>query len=48
MIYSSDNKVLNNNVTVKSLINQSKATIGGNLSTNSLVGIDFYFDSMIM
>ncbi len=45
MIYSSDNKVLNNNVTVKSLINQSKATIGGNLSTNSLVGIDFYFDS---
>ena len=45
MIYSSDNKVLNNNVTVNSLVNQSQATVSGNLSTNSLVGIDFYFDS---
>lgn len=45
MIYSSDNEVLNNNVTVKSLVNQSRATVNGNLSTNSLVGIDFYFDS---
>lgn len=45
MIYSSDNEVLNNNVTVKSLVNQPRATVNGNFSTNSLVGIDFYFDS---
>ncbi|WP_299522022.1 right-handed parallel beta-helix repeat-containing protein [uncultured Methanobrevibacter sp.] len=45
MLYSSDNEVLNNNVTVKSLVNQSRATVNGNFSTNSLVGIDFYFDS---
>ena len=41
MLYSSDNKVLNNNVHVSSLINQSLIAN----STNSLVGIDIYFDS---
>ncbi len=45
MIYSSENNVTNNNVTVRSLVNQSRATINGTLSTNSMVGIDFYFDS---
>ncbi len=42
MVYSSDNVVSNNHVTVTSKLNQ---TYSPNNSTNSLVGIDLYYDS---
>lgn len=45
LIYSSNNEISNNNVSVSSLLNESHATIGVNGSSNSLVGIDIYFDS---
>ena len=45
LIYSSNNKVSNNYVYVTSLLNESYATTGANGSSNSLVGIDIYFDS---
>lgn len=45
LIYSSNNNVNRNNVTVTSKLNISNAKINDSLSTNSLVGIDAYFDS---
>ena len=45
LIYSSNNNVTDNSVCVTSLLNESHATIGANGSSNSLVGIDIYFNS---
>lgn len=45
LIYSSNNKVSDNTVNVSSLLDASYTTTGANGSSNSLVGIDIYFDS---
>lgn len=44
LITSSDNEVENNTVTVTSKLETPHATINGSLSTNTVVGIDAYFD----
>ena len=45
LIYSSDNQINFNDVVVTSKLNQTNPKINGSYSTNSLVGIDAYFDS---
>lgn len=45
MIYSSYNNVTGNKVNVTSKLNKTYSVSGENNSTNSIVGIDLYFDS---
>ncbi len=45
MVYASDNIISNNKVNVTSQLNQTHAVIGENGSTNSIVGIDLYYNS---
>lgn len=45
MLYSSNNRVSGNDVNVTSRLKDKYSTIGDNSSTNSLVGIDLYYNS---
>ena len=45
MLYSSNNKVSGNDVNVTSRLNGTYPTTGANSSTNSIVGIDLYYNS---
>ena len=45
LLYSSNNKISDNNVDVSSKLDKVHSTTGADNSTNSLVGIDVYFNS---
>ena len=45
MLYSSDNEVSRNKVNVSSKLNRTLPNIGNNSSTNTIIGIDLYYNS---
>lgn len=45
MLYSSNNRVSGNDVNVTSRLREKYPTVGANSSTNSIVGIDLYYNS---
>ena len=45
MLYSSDNEISRNKVNVSSKLNRTLPNIGNNSSTNTIIGIDLYYNS---